>query len=320
MCRAGVRPAQRCGGAVFAVALCPPLWPRRGLHGRGSRAGMARFDGGHGIAEFVFRPVKIIVVVFHPALSLVFRLAFLYSEKEVCFCLLFLRIYRFWKKLSTKNEKMSDKPDLFEIGKRIRKLRGKASRREFAESFLVAQSSLARWESGESPPDLGFIIRLLSAYNVSLDWLIFGKNKTKNENLTADKQFAPLDGMNWVDGLCIKKSDPEFLEHEKTADTLAVSVSKNIQRIDFIDSKNKKTADTSAVSGEGLTVRCLRLSDENADLLRQNGDLRVEVERQRMDIERRDARIAELERQLAEALKEPQSRQTLLDSERAAAG
>ena len=126
--------------------------------------------------------------------------------------------------------------------------------------------------------------------------------------------------MNWVDGLCIKKSDPEFLEHEKTADTLAVSVSKNIQRIDFIDSKNKKTADTSAVSGEGLTVRCLRLSDENADLLRQNGDLRVEVERQRMDIERRDARIAELERQLAEALKEPQSRQTLLDSERAAAG
>ena len=143
----------------------------------------------------------------------------------------------------------------------------------------------------------------MSAYNVSLDWLVSGKIKSENENLTADKQFAPLDGINWVDGLCAKKSDSAFPEHEKTADTSAVLVDKNVQHIDFFDSKNKKTADTSAVSGEGLTVRCLRLSDENADLLRQNGDLRVEVERQRMDIERRDARIAELERQLAEPQK-----------------
>ena len=72
--------------------------------------------------------------------------------------------------------------------------------------------------------------------------------------------------------------------------------------------------------GRKINAELLQTLRENADLLRQNGDLRVEVERLRMDVERRDARIAELERQLVEALKEPQSRQTLLDSERAAAG
>ena len=215
---------------------------------------------------------------------------------------------------------MSNRPDLIEIGKRIRELRGKASRREFAEGFLVAQSSLARWESGESPPDLGFIIRLLSAYNVSLDWLVSGKNKSKNEKLTADRQFAPLDSINWMDGLYNKESVSASLGHEKTADTSAVLTNEDAQHVEFINNENKKTADTLAVSEERLTARCLRLSDENADLLRQNGDLRVEVERLRMDVERRDARIAELERQLAEALKAPQSRQNLPDTGRAAAG
>ena len=70
----------------------------------------------------------------------------------------------------------------------------------------------------------------------------------------------------------------------------------------------------------------LHLTEQNAvlqrDLLeavRQNGDLRVEVERLRMDVERRDARITELERQLAEALK-PRGGQALLDQRGAAAG
>ena len=54
----------------------------------------------------------------------------------------------------------------------------------------------------------------------------------------------------------------------------------------------------------------LAFQRELLETVRQNGDLRVEIERLRMDVERRDTRIAELERQLAEALKAPQSRQT----------
>ncbi len=56
------------------------------------------------------------------------------------------------------------------------------------------------------------------------------------------------------------------------------------QHTDFISSEKSKMTDTSVILR--LTEKCLQLSTEN-------GDLRVEVERQR-------ARIIELERQLAE--------------------
>lgn len=56
----------------------------------------------------------------------------------------------------------------------------------------------------------------------------------------------------------------------------------------------------------------LSLQRELLDAVRQNGDLRVEIERQK-------ARIAELERQLAEALK-PQERPPVLGERSAAAG
>lgn len=78
-------------------------------------------------------------------------------------------------------------------------------------------------------------------------------------------------------------------------------------------------ADTSAFFPDELTARCLRLADENAALLRENGDLRVEAERLRRDIERRDDRVADLERQLVEALK-PRGGEAMLAQKGAAAG
>lgn len=44
----------------------------------------------------------------------------------------------------------------------------------------------------------------------------------------------------------------------------------------------------------------IRVTQENSNLFRQNGDLRVEIERLRMDLERRDMRIRDLEREVAE--------------------
>ena len=135
---------------------------------------------------------------------------------------------------------MIDKPNLLEMGRRIRTLRGKASRREFAEGFLVAQSSLARWESGESPPDLGFVIRLLSAYNVSLEWLIFGKEYSKNEKLTADKQFALLDDLKWVNGI---RSDAETKFPDNATDTSVILEKQSLQQTDFISGGKPGEAD-----------------------------------------------------------------------------
>lgn len=198
---------------------------------------------------------------------------------------------------------------MIEVGKRIRELRGKSSRREFAEAFLVAQSSLARWESGESPPELGFIIRLLGAYNIGLDWLVFGKSKSENEKLTADEQFAPLDGVDWVAAVYNKEA-----LNEKNGQHVA---HKKIQHTEKNDFYKNKMGDASPILH--LTEQNAATQRELLEAVRQNGDLRVETERLRMDIERRDIRIAELERQLAEALK-PQERPPVLGERSAAAG
>lgn len=97
----------------------------------------------------------------------------------------------------------------------------------------------------------------------------------------------------------------------KTCDMSQVSTDKTTQHIENTVLEKNQTCDMSQV---------LAFQRELLETVRQNGDLRVEIERLRMDVERRDTRIAELERQLAEALKAPQSRQNLLDTGRAAAG
>ncbi|MDE7371364.1 MAG: hypothetical protein K2N07_06435, partial [Desulfovibrio sp.] len=106
---------------------------------------------------------------------------------------------------------------------------------------------------------------------------------------------------------------------EKTANTLAILNLDSGQCVENKESGACKTANLSAVLPQELTARCLRLADENAALLRENGDLRVEVERLRRDVERRDGRIADLEQQLVEALK-PRGGQAMLEQKGAAAG
>lgn len=94
---------------------------------------------------------------------------------------------------------MSENFDFISLGKRIRDLRGKESRVNFAESFLIAPSSLARWEAGESQPDMGFLIRLVSAYGLSLEWLITGEGENfEGGRIQADEQLRYLDKIDWT--------------------------------------------------------------------------------------------------------------------------
>lgn len=67
---------------------------------------------------------------------------------------------------------MNNTVDFAALGNRIRSLRQDQSRHQFAEAFQVAPSSLARWEAGETQPDLSFLARLATAYEVDLGWLI----------------------------------------------------------------------------------------------------------------------------------------------------
>ncbi|WP_285906417.1 helix-turn-helix domain-containing protein [Pseudodesulfovibrio pelocollis] len=141
--------------------------------------------------------------------------------------------------------------DLVSLGKRIKKLRGKESRSSFAESFFVAPSSLARWEAGESQPDISFLIRLVGFYNITLEWLMTGKDglledEAKGKRVPGEAQFRYLDD-----------------EQRKT--------------------KNEKlpSQDNCVSFAAYREIECeLRdLYKENARLLRENSDLKVENER-----------------------------------------
>lgn len=174
------------------------------------------------------------------------------------------------------------------IGDRIRELRGKISRENFANKYGIHRNTLERWEKGLRSPSEDFLCALSVGENVSLDWVKFGEEREK-------------------------------AAHEDAAGSKKVRHGgyQNVQHLEKINSGKEKKSDMSDFLE--LPHELVRLNKELLDSVRQNGDLRVEVERLTMEIERRDARIVELERQLAEALK-PQERPPVLGEGSAAAG
>ena len=62
----------------------------------------------------------------------------------------------------------------YKIGKLIQKYRvqAKLSQEELAEKLNVSRQSIAKWESGESIPDICSCIKLAKLYNVKLDDLV----------------------------------------------------------------------------------------------------------------------------------------------------
>lgn len=73
--------------------------------------------------------------------------------------------------------------DLITLGCRLKGLRGDSDSPEFAQCFRVDTRSLARWENGESQPDISFLVRLAAAYGLSLEWLITGESDPEVKRL-----------------------------------------------------------------------------------------------------------------------------------------
>lgn len=61
------------------------------------------------------------------------------------------------------------------IGQRILEIRGKDSRKVFADKLDVGTATLQRYENGEREPDLQFLLNLQSLTGLSLDYLVHGK-------------------------------------------------------------------------------------------------------------------------------------------------
>lgn len=172
------------------------------------------------------------------------------------------------------------------LASRLKKIRGKLTQKDFSIRVGVSQSSYSLYEQGQRIPDAVFLNRVCDLFDVDPGWLLSGRG-----NMCRDTD-----------------------EGGKPPTVGDYSENKNLQPIEKNNIKKLAAADVG-----GCEADLIHTLHENATLLRQNGDLRVEVERLHMDIERRDTRIAELERQLVEALK-PRHVQTVLGQGGAAVG
>ena len=65
----------------------------------------------------------------------------------------------------------------------------KYTQEQLAEKYDVSRQAVAKWENGESIPDIYKIIQIAELFNVSLDFLILGKNVQRQRNEKDVKTF-----------------------------------------------------------------------------------------------------------------------------------
>ena len=75
------------------------------------------------------------------------------------------------------------------IGK-LRKLR-KISQEKMAEMFSVSRQAVQKWENGTSVPDLDNLVRIAEYFDVSLDYLINGKDYQNTEEMVLTRKIEP---------------------------------------------------------------------------------------------------------------------------------
>lgn len=85
-----------------------------------------------------------------------------------------------------------------DIGDRIRQIRGRRSRAEFAEGLGIHPQTLYMYEKGKRVVDVELVRGLCEKFNVSVEWLIFGdrelqslREKPAHERDQAEKTENP---------------------------------------------------------------------------------------------------------------------------------
>jgi transcriptional regulator with XRE-family HTH domain len=67
-----------------------------------------------------------------------------------------------------------------DIGSRIRQIRGRCSRAEFAEELGIHPQTLYMYETGKRVVDVELVRELCKKFNVSAEWLIFGDRELQS--------------------------------------------------------------------------------------------------------------------------------------------
>lgn len=80
--------------------------------------------------------------------------------------------------------------DAKKIGERIAKLRKERNmtQTQLAEKLYVTEKAVSKWECGNGVPDLDNIEKIADIFNISIDELLLGNEKTK-QGTTSDEQI-----------------------------------------------------------------------------------------------------------------------------------
>lgn len=143
-----------------------------------------------------------------------------------------------------------------DLGNKIKEIRGKQSRAEFAKKHNIHPNTLQRWENGERQPDLAFLQNLVTEYKLSPEWLFFGTDSTRPDSFREKDQLPANTSLNEC-SRCAK------LEHELELE--------------------KEERRELAVETRRLYREKEQLLREKEELLRENGTLREKVARLEAD-------------------------------------
>jgi transcriptional regulator with XRE-family HTH domain len=69
-----------------------------------------------------------------------------------------------------------NKPNLKDIGLRIRALRGELRQEDLASQLGVSQGQLSKVERGKVAPTLDILLGVANKFGQSLDWIVKGKD------------------------------------------------------------------------------------------------------------------------------------------------
>lgn len=83
-----------------------------------------------------------------------------------------------------------------DIGKRLKKLRGRLSQREFAKKIGLPHKTYQRYEYGEGVPKVDTLEKIAKKESVTVDWLLTGGFLNFEEMIRAEKMGVPISLQN----------------------------------------------------------------------------------------------------------------------------
>lgn len=84
-----------------------------------------------------------------------------------------------------------------QLAQQIKKLRTgqNLSQDDLAEKLYISRQAVSKWENGESTPDIDKLVQLAEIFDVSLDYLVLGKEPEKE---IVVKQRGKMNGWEYL--------------------------------------------------------------------------------------------------------------------------